>query len=77
MGVGKEREGQEGKVQTVLGGGERKIMGQRGTFLQLHRALWQKEADLLKVEQKGRETHGEAARATTTHPRVRLLLPLA
>lgn len=39
--------------------------------------LWQKEADLLKAERKGREVHGEAARATTTHPRARLLLPLA
>lgn len=38
--------------------------------------LGQKKAELLKVEEEGREVHGEAARATTAHPRARLLLPL-
>lgn len=39
--------------------------------------LWQKEVDLLELGTKGRDVQAEAARASTTHPRARLTLPLA
>lgn len=39
--------------------------------------LRQKVADLLKSERKGRDVQAETARATTAHPRARLLHPLA
>ena len=47
----------------------------RYPILQLGK-LWQKEADILKLESKGRDVQAEAARVTTTHPRARLPLPL-